>query len=141
MSFEYHIDFGRRIVFARGVGQIRPEDVFGYQQNVWTRAEVKGFNEMVDMSGATRIEDPTPANMQKLAEASVLNDPEQGYTKFAIVAPQDITYGLGRMYEVYRGMAQNSKKHVHVFRTADEACVFLGIKPADLPSAYTSIGV
>jgi hypothetical protein len=49
-------------------------------------------------------------------------------TKFAIVAPDDLAFGLGRMYGAYRRLDERSTKEVGVFRTVAEALAFLGIQ-------------
>jgi len=50
MPIEYHIDHGRRLVLASASGKLTAEDFFNYQRNVWSLPEVRGFNELVDMS-------------------------------------------------------------------------------------------
>jgi len=41
------------------------------------------------------------------------------------VAPADLVFGLGRMYETYRGLNERSTKEVAVFRTRPEALDWL----------------
>jgi hypothetical protein len=53
----------------------------------------------------------------------------------AIVAPEDFAFGLGRMYEAYRGFEPAGKKEVGVFRTLREALEFLGLENLDLESS------
>jgi len=48
-------------------------------------------------------------------------------SKFAIVAPQALPFGLGRMYEMYREMNEHSTKQVRVFRTRQKAVEWLGL--------------
>jgi hypothetical protein len=48
-------------------------------------------------------------------------------SKFAIVVPQDIAFGLGRMYEQLRELDRRSTRKVAGFRTVDEAPAFLGV--------------
>ena len=48
-------------------------------------------------------------------------------SKFAIVAPSDAAFGLGRMYEAYRRLEHRSKKQVGVFRSMADARAFLGL--------------
>ena len=46
-------------------------------------------------------------------------------TKVAIVAKDDVTFGMGRMYEIMRGMAANSTEDIYIFREYDEALRWL----------------
>jgi hypothetical protein len=127
MPIEYSIDPARRLVSAKGHGTLTEHEVFAYQKEVWSRPEVAGFNELMDMTDANVSEPPTTARLRKLATLSASMDPEGVRSKFAIVAPQLLAFGLGRMYEAYRAMEPASTKEVAVFRTMDEALAFLGI--------------
>ena len=51
-------------------------------------------------------------------------DAPRSYSKFAIVAPQDLAYGLGRMFETYRELMRPTRQ-VGVFRTLSEGLAFL----------------
>jgi hypothetical protein len=47
-------------------------------------------------------------------------------SRFAIVAPDALAFGLGRMYQAYRELRSGGAKQVAVFRTRGEAFAFLG---------------
>jgi hypothetical protein len=53
--------------------------------------------------------------------------PSSPESKLAIVAPEDLAFGLGRVYEAYREGNDQSSKRVGVFRTWAEAWTFLGL--------------
>jgi hypothetical protein len=127
MPIEYRIDHARRLVVATGHGAITDADVFGYQREVWSRPDVAGYDELVDVSRVERIVMPSPGRVRDLAELSASMDVPPGGSRFAIVAPSDLTFGIGRMYETYRGLAGGEAKKVSVFRTLDEALRFLGL--------------
>jgi hypothetical protein len=126
MPIEYRIDHERRLVIAEGSGTMTDEDVFGYQRNVWSRPEIAGYDELIDMRRVEQIALPSNERMQELAGLSAGMDPRSSSSRFAIVAPTDLAYGLGRMYEAYRGLDNRSTKQVKVFRSMDEALAFLG---------------
>jgi hypothetical protein len=89
------------------------------------------------MSMVEKIEIPLPATpgVVQVASAAAATDTDVG-SKFAIVAPSEITYGLGRMYQSYRELDPRSTKEVKVFRTLNEAVSFLGVdllEEADSP--------
>ncbi|HEX7077218.1 MAG TPA: hypothetical protein VF363_02220 [Candidatus Eisenbacteria bacterium] len=130
MPIEYHIDHSRRLVVARGRGTVTSPDIFGYQREVWSRADVVGYDELVDMSDVAEIVagNPVGDNLRALAAESASTDPEGIPTKFAIVAGEELAFGLGRMYQAYRALDPRSTKRIEVFRTLPEALAFLGVE-------------
>ena len=127
MPIEYQIDHSHRVVFAKGVGALTSDELFAYQRDVWSRPDVAGFNELADMSEVQDIVQPTSERIRKLADLSASMDISTP-SKFAIVAPQALPFGLGRMYEMYREMNEHSTKEVRVFRTREEALEWLGLQ-------------
>lgn len=129
MPITYTIDHPRRLVSARAVGALTGDDIFGYQQEVWSRPEVGGYDELIDMTDVERIDLRSVEHIKQLAELSASMDPSAAQSRFAIVAPGDYAYGLGRMYESYRRLEGRSTKRVGVFRSMDEARAFLELDP------------
>ncbi|MBZ5534721.1 MAG: hypothetical protein LAO31_02100 [Acidobacteriia bacterium] len=127
MPIEYQIDRDRKLVLAKARGTVTDEDVFGYQREVWSRDDVAGYDELVDMSEVEHIAVPSVDRVRQLASLSVNMDAPSLASKLAIIAPQDVAFGLGRMYATYRGMDPQSKKQVEVFRSLGEALAFLGV--------------
>ena len=127
MPIDFRIDSDRRVVFAAGRGTVTPEEVFDYQRQVWSRADVAGYNELFDMSAAERIIPPSRGSVRDLASSAALMDPPDFMSKFAIVAPQDLAFGIGRMFESYRELDERSTKQVAVFRSMQPALAWLGI--------------
>lgn len=127
MPIEYTIDHARRLVWARGHGHVTGGDIMSYQRDVWSRPDVKGFNELVDMSAVEQFDMPTPKDLKDLAGTAAAMD-TRTRSKFAIVAPTDEAFGLGRMYETYRRLERQGTKEIGVFRTLDEAFAFLGLQ-------------
>jgi hypothetical protein len=130
MPIEYCIDHDQRIVFAATIGTMTDADVFGYQRNVWGDPQVAGYNELMDMTQVTDFAIASGGRVRELATMSAAMDPSVGRSKFAIVAPGDVAYGLARMYEVYRESNARSRKEVSVFRTMAEALKWLGVTAA-----------
>src|SRR5262245_2480913 len=125
MPIHYRVDHERRVVFAEGSGTFTDADVFGYQREVWSRADVQGYNELIDMTAVEKIEQPTPERIRQLAELSAEMDAIGRSSRFAIIAPTAIAYGLGKMYQAMREMQDRSPKEVGVFRTREDALRFL----------------
>jgi len=125
MPIEVRLDPERRWVVAEGHGVVSLEDMLRYQQDVWSRPDVAGWDELVDMSDVREAVAPTAARMQELAARAVSMDHASEGSRLAIVAPQHEFFGLARMYEAYRGLAGHSTKQVAVFRDRGEAAVWL----------------
>jgi hypothetical protein len=129
MPIDYRIDPQRRLVWADAKGLLTAQELFDYQQAVWSRPDVQGFDELVDMRAVTEIAAPSPAVLRALATLSASMDSPRDRSKFAIIAPDDLAYGLGRMYQVYRGLGSSASKEVAVFRTIQEGLDWLGLPP------------
>ena len=128
MPMVYRIDHDRRLVLARAIGPFSGAVAFGYQQEVWSRPDVAGYDELIDMSGVTEIDMQSPDRLRQLAEVASTTDVPGGAARLAIVAPTDLTFGLGRMYETHRALQRGSTKSVGIFRTMPEALAFLEVK-------------
>jgi hypothetical protein len=134
MPIAYRVDHEARVVIAAGHGVLTDAEVFDYQQEVWGRSDITGYDELVDMTQVTQIALPSVDRVQDLAQLSVRMDDKYSRSRFAIVAPTDIAFGLGRMFQAFREMDRSSTKQVGVFRTMEEALSFLQIEhPLELP--------
>jgi len=124
MPIEYDIDSQRRLVTAWGHGTVTHEDVLCYQLGVWSRPDVAGYDELIDMTGVAQIALPSIEDVPRLANLSARMDPSSA-SRLAIVAHDDYAFALGRMYETYRSLDPRSTKQVQVFRTLPQAEAFL----------------
>jgi hypothetical protein len=127
----YRVDHDRKLVVARGYGVFLAGDIFGYQRDVWSRDDVAGYDELVDMTYVSEVDLPSAQRIRDLASVAAGMDVRSSPSRFAIVAPSDLIYGLGRMFQVYRESEPRSSKAVGVFRTIAEAVAFLNL--ADVP--------
>jgi hypothetical protein len=130
MPITFRIDHERRIVIARGYGTFTDDDVFSYQRAAWSGRDVVGYDELVDMTHVSEIELPSVQRVQDLASVAANMDLAYAPSRFAIVAPGDLAFGLGRMFQTYRECEKRSTKDVKVFRNLEEALAFLKIKEA-----------
>jgi hypothetical protein len=76
MPIEYRIDSERRIVIARGYGTFTHADVLRYQRDVWSRPELAGYDELVDMSHVELIALSSTGRLREVARTP-LPDPVQ----------------------------------------------------------------
>ena len=134
MPITYRVDHEARVVVCVGHGIFSDDDVFGYQREVWSRHDVVGYDELVDMTRVERIALPHADRVKDLASlASGMDDPNSR-TRMAVVAPDNLAFGLGRMFQAYRELDRRSTKEVGIFRTMEEALAFLKLeKPLEMP--------
>ena len=126
MGLDYRIDHKLRLVRVTGTGVITPDVLFEYQMAVWGDPAIADYDELVDMSAVEYVEASSPSNVSALAGFSAKMDGSPKPTKLAIVAADDLLFGLGRMYQSYREMKPESKKEVAVFRSMPDAIAWLG---------------
>ena len=130
MPLSYRVDHVRRIVIVVAHGSLTSDEMIRYQKKVWSSPEVAGYAELVDMTEVEVIGGASGKQMEALAQLSASMDVPTKTAKFAIVAPQDEIYGLGRMYEAYRESTSGTKR-VAVFRNQEDALAWLEEKPTD----------
>ncbi len=128
MPLTYRIDPERRLIVTRCSGILKDQEVFGYQHEVWAREDVQGFDEIVDMTDITQIMLPSIERVRDLAELGARMSIGKPSSRLAIVAPGDLSFGLGRMFDSCRQSVAPGLKQVGVFRTKAEALAWLGIQ-------------
>ncbi len=105
-------------------------DMLEYQRSAWSGRHVLGYDELVDMTHVSAVDSASGEQIKDLASWAAHMDLASAPSRFAIVAPGDLVYGLGRMYQAYREGEKRSSKEVGVFRTLNEAFAFLKLKRA-----------
>jgi hypothetical protein len=55
MPLAHRIDHRLRLVLAWASGTLTDEEVFAYQKEVWSRPDVAGYDELVDMTAGQRV--------------------------------------------------------------------------------------
>jgi hypothetical protein len=126
VPLDYRIDHKQRLVHVTAHGVITADALFAYQKAAWSDPAIAEYDELADMSGVEDVEAPSPSNVSALAGFSARMDASAKPTKLAIVARDDLLFGLGRMYQAYREMKPGSNKEVAVFRSMPEALAWLG---------------
>jgi hypothetical protein len=126
MPINYDIDNELHLVRTRAHDVLKDEEVFNYQKEVWSRSEVAGYDEIIDMSEVTEIEFTSTDRFRELASLSASMDSSEHKTKLAIVAPVSLYYGLARMYQSFREFTKGSNKEINVFHSQKEAMEWLG---------------
>lgn len=131
MPFEYEVDHAKKRVLARVKGVISRGDALVYQTGLWSRDDVSGYGQLIDLTEVTTIdiEGPVGPLLNTLvAKGSAIKAATQ--SRLAIVAPHQLAYGIARMFQSYREVNPNFTEPTGVFRTMEEAQAFLDAAPA-----------
>lgn len=125
MPISYTVDHEHRLVRVKGAGIFTDDDVFGYQREIMSRTDVLGYDELVDMTNVIRIELPSFERVKDLAKLSAEMDARHPPGRFAIIAPGDVPFMLGRLFKGIRAMIPGATREIGVFRTPEEAETWL----------------
>ncbi len=112
-----HVDHERRRVVGTATGTLEDRDLFTYQEKA---GRYEGYDEIFDGTAVERLQDIHPATLMKLAGVAAATDTEKP-AKLAIVATQDVHFGMGRMYESFRECAPNASRKLGIFHSREEA--------------------
>jgi len=127
MPIAHRVDHALHLVVAVGHGVVTDADVFGYEHELRACEDARGYDELIDMTPVVRIDVPSPDRVRELAQEAADADLGHPPSRLAIIAPSDITFGLGRMFQAHRQLNPRSRKQVGVFRTEAEALAYLGL--------------
>jgi hypothetical protein len=131
----YRLDHEARVIVAAAYGTLSDEEMFEYQQQGFKMDEAIGYDELVDLTHVKEIALPSTERVRELADRAAGMDVKLGASKLAVVAPEDLAFALGRMFQTIRGLDPRSTTTVGVFRSTDEALAFLGVDhPLALPT-------
>ncbi len=120
MPVTYRIDHENKIIFTKVEGVVTDEDIITHQKQTRNDPELDpSYGQLVDLS-----------NIQKL-EITAQAVHEFTSTKFstvwsrrAFVAPDDLSYGFARMFQMMRDTAD---ERTEVFRDMEEARHWLSL--------------
>jgi hypothetical protein len=127
ISFE--IRPAARLVYVKCTGVVSLEEILRYETVVVTDAEFDAeYIEVLDLRTAERLE-VSRDEVARIVGYEKNHERYIGKRKVAFIAPADLEFGLGRMYEM---MEHESPMETQVFRNIDTACEWTGLSPADL---------
>jgi hypothetical protein len=132
LAIEYCVDRDKKLLVMNGSGVLTADDVLGYLKDVLSRNDLAGYDELLDLSRVDEIVLSTIGKMQLLAQIATGMAKGTEMTRLAIVAGNESTQGLGRMYETYQNLQGKGSKEVAVFSVREAALEFLNVDPATL---------
>jgi hypothetical protein len=111
----YFIDKEHRVVMSSGSGVLTRGDMIGHQNRLLKDPDFDpSFSQIMDFTNVTQV-DVGPEDILYLAERNVFSRNSHR----AILAGNDLVYGLSRMFEMIR--EAKGETGVRVFRNRDEA--------------------
>ncbi len=128
MPITYKIYHDQQLVVAWCRGHLIGEEFFEYQQAAWSRPEISGYHELVDLSEVAELVAPNVNRLRQLADLSASMDHPGKASRFAIVAVTELQFAMGRMYTAWRNSDHRTSKQAQVFRSLPEALEWLGLK-------------
>lgn len=88
------------------------------------------FRQFIDLSHVVKLQ----LNFRDLYQLKHADDPFSNEGKRAAFAPNDLSFGMSRMYQLILNSA-----HFEVFRSLGDALAWLELDPADLEDALRNI--
>jgi hypothetical protein len=125
MAYHYAIDHSRHVVYVRMSGPLMLAEIQQLVDTLAADPEVQpGFCELIDLREAT-TDAVSAEDVRRLAAATLDNAQRR-----AFVTTDTLTYGLARMFEVYRSLNRKSDT-IAVFRHIKDAEAWLGLTPSE----------
>jgi hypothetical protein len=119
-------DAERNVLFVSFEGLISDEDLVKYAQRIATSPAIPpGHGELVDLR-RVEVGEVHSHTLRRIAELFAGADRTPERSRVAIVASDDVAYGLSRMYQAFRS---ESPLDLRVFRAMNEARAWLGLEP------------
>lgn len=128
MAVTCHIDPGKRRMVGLAAGTLDENDLFAFQQQ---SGALPDYDAILDGSAVEDLQDVNLFNLKRLAAVAAAMDVPGQPVKLAIVAPRDLFFGLGRMYESIREGNPRTSRKVGVFHTRAEAESWLDASPEE----------
>lgn len=118
-----------RTIHVRCEGIVSLDEILCYEVDVVADPRFdSAYAEVFDLREAEKL-DVSQGDVTQIVGYEKSHEQYVGSRKAAFIAPQDLEYGLGRMYEL---MEDDSPMETRVFRDASAACEWLGLPLAEL---------
>ena len=123
MPIEYRIDPETGWLIANAAGTIGDADIADFvDQLLADPAEPTNLDTLYDYRELTGLGELSVDSVRKLANLEICDPEVKARKRSAFVAPVDVAYGMGRMFET---LTSETMPSFRVFRTIEEALAFL----------------
>ena len=122
MPTKLNIDAKANIVYSTFYGDMTTKDLVQHIAAIRKHPDFNpDFDELIDASGVRSFDVPS----EDVRELASQKSPFHPQAKRALVAPQDLVFGLGRMFQTF---GSDQRPHFIVVRTLEEAHRRLGLE-------------
>ena len=122
MSTRLMIDTEAKIVYSTYHGTVKTEDLIRHIEAIRSHPQFDpDFDELIDATGVTVLDIAST----EVRELAFHESPFHPAAKRVLVAPQDVVFGLGRMFQT---LGSESRPYFIVVRSLDEAHRRLGLE-------------
>lgn len=110
----YKIDKERRLVLTTGSGVYTLADAVSHMDKLSKDPDFDpSFSQIVDFTQVTRIE-LSADEIRRLAQRTIFSP----HSRRAFIAADEVAFGVGRMFEILRGL--EGDKGIRIFRSLEE---------------------
>jgi hypothetical protein len=121
------VDESRQVLYVRFEGLVTNELFFDRYRQALDWNAVHGYpSGLFDCTGVTFFDVSTSAIRQVAAQPPVI--PQEIRRTVVVVAPQDVIFGVARMFAI---LGANTRETLHVVRTMAEAYRLIGVESLD----------
>ena len=124
MPAKHHIDNEANLIITTWEGEATNieflEALREYQKNIQSNPDYTNYNEIFNMSKASKIR-LTIDGLLDIGRTASKTDHLFTHKKLALIVSSNIAYSLAKMYEFYRNMGINSCKKIRIFKNENEA--------------------
>ncbi len=124
MPFAVTVDYPAMLVTSAWHGGIASSDLTAYIDAVWNDSRVRGYCELLDFREVVRV-DVTSDDIHALAAYSRSHDSPAVPVGTALVAGDQLVYGLSRMFASVRALEPGDLREIRVFTELDAAYLWL----------------
>jgi len=128
MPASHYIDNKRQLIITTWEGEAHGNELIEaikkYQKDIQNQPDFINYNELVDFSDVTNMK-LTVDEIVNIGEISLNTDKEEIHRKQAFVVSSKLVFGLGRMYQAYRGFSEKSYKEIRIFKNENDAFEWL----------------
>ena len=126
----HHIDKKNKLIITTWEGEPTTLDLSDsfkvYQRDIKSKPEFFDYDELVDFSKNECFK-LSSDGLRALSNLATSFDESVANSKLAIVVNTILSFGLARMYELYRSLGPK-KKEIRVFKNKSSALTWLGYK-------------
>ena len=135
MPISFKVLPAAKAICVRCEGIVSLEEILRYEVAVVTDPHFDSEHaEVLDLRAAEKL-DVSHADVARIVGYEKSHGQYLGSRKVAFIAPADLEFGLGRMYELMEG---DSPMETQVFRDARTACEWVGVSLADIEDGLQS---